>query len=1472
MKKILGLDLGTTSIGFAYIKEAENDKETSSIEKIGVRISQLDNFVSTETGKESKDPLKDFNSGKGISPNAGRTQKRGARRNLDRYQDRRKNLIEVLLKSNLISDESVLSENGKNTTHQTWELRAKSVDEKIQKEELARVFLAINKKRGYKSSRKAKNEDEGQIIDGMAIAKQLYEEKLTPGQLVFQRLLKGKKSIPDFYRSDLQVEFDRVWNVQKQFYPEILTDEFYKSLQGKGQRATSATFWSTYQFNTADIKDLEESLKNEQTIKLNKREQKKLQAYKWRNDAVSKQLEKEEMAYVITEINNNLNNSSGYLGAISDRSKELFFNKETIGQNLYKQLQENPHTRLKNQVFYRQDFLDEFEAIWEEQSKHHPELTEELKAEIRDVIIFYQRKLKSQKGLISFCEFESQEKIINGNKKNIGLRVTPKSSPLFQEFKIWQSLNNVLVKKKGSKKRTVKKQDNQTELFEKEIFELDLEAKELLFEELNLKGNLKVNKIIELLGYKPADWSMNYSELEGNRTNQALYNAYLKILEIEGYDEELLKLSDKDEINITDLKTPANEIKTMVKSIFEVLNIDTKILDFDAELEGKDFEKQASYQLWHLLYSYEGDDSPSGNEKLYELLEKKFGFKKEHGQILANISLSDDYGNLSTKAMRKVYPFLKENNYSTACELAGYRHSKHSLTKEELENRPLENTLELLKKNSLRNPVVEKILNQVVNVVNSLIEENSQKDENGKITDYFKFDEIRIELSRELKKNAKERAEMTAGINKAKTAHEKIFKLLQTEFGIKNPTRNDIIRYRLYEELKSNGYKDLYTNTYIPREKVFSKEVDIEHIIPQSRLFDDSFSNKTITYRKDNLEKGNKTAYDYIESKFGEQGIEAYKERIEKIYQEKENGISKAKYQKLLKKESEIGDGFIQRDLRDSQYIAKKAKEMLFKISRSVVSTSGSVTDRLREDWNLINVMKELNLPKYRSLEMTEMQERKFGQKVEVIIDWTKRNDHRHHAMDALTVAFTKHNHIQYLNYLNARKNENHKLHGNIIAIEKVETELKMEDNGNKKRVFKEPIPNFRQVAKEHLENVLISHKAKNKVVTKNKNKTRTKNGEKIKIELTPRGQLHKETVYGKYHYYESKEEKISAKFDGETINKVANPLYKKLLLERLSANGNDPKKAFSGKNSVSKQPIYLDESKRNRLPEKVKLVWLEEDYSIRKDITPDNFKDEKLIDKILDEGVKRALKNRLKQFDNDPKKAFSDLDKNPIWLNKEKGISIKRVTISGVKNAEPLHYKKDHLGNFILDRKGDEIPVDFVSTGNNHHVAVYKGPVLDKNSQPKLDKNGEPKYELQENVVSFFEAVERVNQGLPIIDKNYNQHLGWQFLFTMKQNEMFVFPNEKSGFNPNKIDLLDPKNKKEISPNLFRVQTLSVVKYGNNTIRDFKFRHHLESILIDNKELQGVTFQQIKSLAPLENIVKVRINHLGDIVGIGEY
>jgi CRISPR-associated endonuclease Csn1 len=202
-------------------------------------------------------------------------------------------------------------------------------------------------------------------------------------------------------------------------------------------------------------------------------------------------------------------------------------------------------------------------------------------------------------------------------------------------------------------------------------------------------------------------------------------------------------------------------------------------------------------------------------------------------------------------------------------------------------------------------------------------------------------------------------------------------------------------------------------------------------------------------------------------------------------------------------------------------------------------------------------------------------------------------------------------------------------------------------------------------------------------------------------------------------------------------------------------------------------------------------------------------------------------------------------LIKNPIWLNENAKIAIKRVTISGVKNAEPLHFKKDHHGQDVLDKSGKPIPVDFVSTGNNHHVAIYR------------DENGN----LQDQVVSLYKVItERVNQGLPIVDKTYNQHLGWQFLFTIKQNEYFIFPS--ADFYPLEIDLLNPVNNKLISSHLFRVQKFSKLIYGNSAVREYVFRHHLETSVDEKKELKDVTFRNIKSLPYFENSIKVRINH----------
>jgi len=1381
MKKILGLDLGTNSIGWALVYEAETKEEMSSIIKLGVRVNPL-----------TVDEKQNFEKGKSITTNAERTSKRSMRRNLQRYKLRRENLIDVLKSNNFISDETILSENGNRTTFETYRLRAKAANEEISLEELGRVLLMINKKRGYKSSRKAKNQEEGQLIDGMDIAKKLYYDKITPGQLILQLLKAGGKNIPDFYRSDLQAEFDKIWEFQKSFYPEILVDDFKQQIGGKGKMNTSKIFLARFGIYTAD----------------NKGKDKKLQAGQWRVDSLSIQLPKSELAFVISDVNGSISNSSGYLGSISDRSKELFFNKQTVGQNLMSQLDEDPNTKLKNQVFYRQDYLDEFNIIWEKQAEFHSELTTELKKEVRDIVIFYQRHLKSQKGLVSFCEFESRpiELEIEGKKKVkiVGSKVCPRSSPIFQEFKIWQILNNIEVTDKASRIKRLLEQDE----------------KESLFAELNLRTKMAKTDVLKHLFKNYRDLDLNYKDVEGNKTQAALFEAYAKIISLSGHNG----------FDFSELTSA--QILERVHLIFEGLSYSTDILYFNAELEGKDFENQPIYQLWHLIYSFEGDDSKTGDEKLRNKLTSLYGFENEYAALLANLNFQSDYSNLSTKAIRKILPYLKAGHeYSIACEYAGYKHSKSSLTKEEIENKILKDKLDILPKNSLRNPVVEKILNQMINVVNSVVDS------------YGKPDEIRIELARELKKSAKEREELTTYIGQSTIEHDKYRKILQTEFGLTNVSRNDLIRYKLYLELEPKGFKTLYSDTYIPPSKLFSKEFDIEHIIPQSRLFDDSFSNKTLESRDVNIEKGNNTAYDYLHSKLGEGGLNEYLIRVDELY--KFGKISKSKYNKLRMKGTDIPDDFIARDLRDTQYIARKAKSILEDLARRVTSTSGSITNRLREDWQLIDVMQELNWEKYNLMGMTEIIENREGQKIRRIKEWTKRNDHRHHAMDALTIAFTKTSFIQYLNNLNARSDKA----GSIYGIE--QKELYRDDKGKLK--FKPPIPleKFRAEAKKHLENTLISIKAKNKVSTSNINVTDKKGGNNKKKQLTPRGQLHLESVYGSISQYVSREEKVGSAFNEEKIATVSKWKYRDALLNRLIEYGKDPKEAFTGINSLDKNPIYLDALQTLKVPEKVKVVWMETVYTIRKEITP-----VLKLDKVIDVGIRNILQARLNDFGGNNKQAFSNLDENPIWLNEGKGISIKRVTITGVSNAIALHDKKDKEGNLILTSDGKNQGADFVNTGNNHHVAIYK----------------DAKDKLQDNVVSFFEATSRVNLGLPIIDRDYYNDEGWEFKFSLKQNEYFVFPNEKTGFNPKDIDLLDADNYYLISPNLYRVQKFSKVIYGNAAVRDYVFRHHLESSIQDNKNMKDITYKSIKSLPIFDSIVKVRINHLGLIISTGEY
>lgn len=1090
MKKILGLDLGTTSIGWALVNEKENNNEESSIIKMGVRLVPLENFTNGE-GKEIKMKISDaFASGISVSTKAVRRSAKSVRVNNARYKMRRDALKTLFTNAGWIDQETLLCENGKNTTHETLMLRAKAASECISLSELARVLLMINKKRGYKSNRKLKGADEGEAIDGMQVAYELYEKSITPGQYVDQLFKSGKNYVPQFYPSDLKAEMKTIWNVQAKTYPE-LTDELFSKIEGRNEKATWAIL--------AEVLSLSGIKRN------GKKQEQKAENYAWRATAAQKPIGKEELAIVLGRINADINSTSGYLGSISDRSKVLYFKRQTIGQYLWNIISNNRHDTLKRKVFYREDYLNEFERIWEIQAQHHPELTKELKKKVRNECIFYQRPLKSQKGLLDFCTLESREvkHIVNGKEKTIteGLRVCPKSSPLFQEFKVLQGINNIEI----------------TDKVTYEVRPLTANERLALYTELNLSSKMSKTEVLKCLNLPVKRFDINYDELPGNTTRTALYNAFMQMIPATGHME------------IDTKKTKATEKEQAVHAVFSALGFNTEILHLDISLEGHQFEKQPAYQLWHLLYSSEGTNLIGHLNVLCG-----FGEYAECAKILSQVSFASEYGNISSKALRKLLPFMKQGmNYADACQAAGYNHSVRSLTKEELENRELLEFLPPYKSGQLRNPVVDKVLAQLTNVVNCIIAQ------------YGKPDEIRVEMAREMKKTATER-EAWSKVIKDNTANaERISKYLQQEFGFTHPTKNDILRWRLYEELQCNGFKTFYSNTYIRKEDVFSKMYDIEHIIPQARLFDDSFSNKTLELSSINQEKGAETAFDYMQKVCNQEELEQYKSRVNSLFVS--GGISKSKRNYLLMTQSEIPTDFIQRDLRETQYITRQAVAMLEKVVRSVVATSGSITDYLRNEWQLVDVMKELNMPLYDKLGLVRADTTHDGNVVKRIEGWSKRSDHRHHAMDALTVAFTKRSAVQYLNTLNANHNAGTK--------RKIEPPMELAD--------------LRSAARAELSNILISVRSSKKVATPKYNK---QNGQTY---FTPRGALHAETYYGAI--LQNGEQIFTARkaVDPDIdISLVIDSKIQEILRNRLAEYGNDPKKAFVG---LENNPIWLN-------------------------------------------------------------------------------------------------------------------------------------------------------------------------------------------------------------------------------------------------------------------------------------------------------
>ncbi len=759
--------------------------------------------------------------------------------------------------------------------------------------------------------------------------------------------------------------------------------------------------------------------------------------------------------------NNEEEQKGNYLQAIAQRTAILTERNVTVGQYFYQELQADERFRIKEKIFTRACYMAEFEKIWQFQSKIYPTvLTDKLKTEIRDNIIYYQRPLRSQKDSVAACRYHPNHK------------VAPKSSPVFQISQIWQKLNNLTIEKAGIE------------------IAITPEQKQLLFKLLNDTDKLSATEVKKTLGYGVREVTLNFEKLEGNRTRAALVKAF----------------------------TEAN-IKRL------------DLLSFDPTDRPDD---QPLYRLWHVLYSI---DDP---ETLLKVLQKQpFGFTENEAITISKVGFKADFGSLSARAMRRILPFLEQGlTYDKACLEAGYKHSD-SPTVAENDARILNDKLKIVKKNALRNPTVEKIINQIVNLVNEILANPA----------LGRPDEIRVEMGRELKQNAKKRNDVFEQNKNRNKEHQNIEYRLQTENEIKKVSRPLLERYKLWQE---TGGISLYSGNAITLAAVLNGEVDVEHIIPKARLFDDSFLNKTLCERDLNAKKGDQTAFDFMEN---QDELPAYQERIRKLYAE--HKISKAKRERLLMPATEIPDDFINRQLKETQYIAKTVKDMLLDVCRNVYTSTGSVTSHLRHVWGMEQILQELNYAKYDAVGKARWETNKEGNKYIIIDDWSKRDDHRHHAIDALVVACTSQSHIQKLNRLN-------------------QTLLDRRELKESAWKFPMPWPHFVRDAREAVAQILVSFKAGKKVATKSKNHITGQ------VTYTPRGPLHEETIYGQIMHKGKQESvvkyKLDVNFKPADVDFIVDESVKKAVRARLLAHNNDPKIAFK---NLDQNPVWFNENQK---------------------------------------------------------------------------------------------------------------------------------------------------------------------------------------------------------------------------------------------------------------------------------------------------
>ncbi|RNL86700.1 CRISPR-associated protein Csn1 [Sinomicrobium pectinilyticum] len=1316
MKRILGLDLGTNSIGWALIEQDFDNKE-GSILRLGSRIIPM-----------SQDVLGKFDSGLSHSQTEERTGYRGVRRLYQRDNLRRERLHRVLNilgflpkhyadsidfirnlgqfkpgteeKINYRQDESgkykflfmrsfnemvsdfkqkqpqlfYVKPNGQETKipydWTIYYLRKKALSQRIDKEELAWIILNFNQKRGYYQLRGEEiDEDKDKQFIQLKVKEVLDTGEKVKGNTLYNVIFENG------WEYDRQITKVEGW--------EGRTKEFIVTTK----TLTSGEVKRTYKAVDSEKDWIAIKAKTEQDID---------------------QSDKTIGEYIYDTL---LHTPTQKIRGKLVKTIERKFYKEEFRKIIFRQIELQP------ELFTKELYEKCIEELYPRNEAHRTSIQDKgFEHLFTEDILFYQRPLRSQKSNIAGCQFEFREykkKNEKTRKEEIvkePVKAISKSHPLFQEFRLWQWLQNLRI----YNKETIidgKEKDLTADLLQTEDDWTDL------FDFLTTKQTVEQKHIIDYFIKKK---SLNKANKDNYRWNYV-------------YDEE--KKESK--------KYPCCETRVQFTSrLNKVEGIENTnyFLSEKTRVGKKENSPLISReeQLWHIIYSVKDlNEYKSALQKFaqkHSINEDSF---VEH--FIKFPPFDSDYGSYSKKAIEKLLPLMRvgkywdevfiDDNTSNRIQklidgeydekiknrvrektislsersdfrglplwLASYvvydRHSEIGEIQQWEMSYDIQNYLYEFKQHSLRNPIVEQIVTETLRVVKDIWEYYAEKDnvpyemvyderKKKKVRSYHKFfEEIHVELGREMKNPADKRKQISQRISENENTNYRIKEILQElmndpevqgevrpyspsqqdllklyEEGIyqnpdvkydkvsedevqkirrnNNPSKNDIIRYKLWLE---QGYISPYTGKPIQLSKLFTREYDIEHIIPQSRYFDNSLSNKIICERDVNDDKGNKTAYEYLKEKGGESinghrlfKLEEFESHVSKYFKN-----NKLKLKNLLSED--IPEGFINRQMNDSRYISKLIKGLLSNIvreqnereatSKKLIPVTGTITSKLKQDWGLNDKWNEIIAPRFKRLNVLTKSD-KFGFwdkeinafRIQVPDEISKgfnkkRIDHRHHALDALVVACTTRNHTHYLSALNA-ENKNYGLRDKLLI---------KNEKGDYTKTFQMPWVGFPVEVRKALEETVVSFKQNTRVINKTINKFWSYTGEngnfnkgkdgkpKKKLRKQTKGDswsirksLHKETVSGLYNIdtpkgkiatsvrtalSEIKNEKQLAKITDQRIREVILPNHLKNYLDEKRKAQYDLAFSEEGIEDLNKNIVQLNEGKNHQPIRKVK-------------------------------------------------------------------------------------------------------------------------------------------------------------------------------------------------------------------------------------------------------------------------------------------